>query len=62
MLGKDGCTLRRAERPTVCKALKPKTARNPFCTGLGKRDVAQAWVNDSAWLHDLGVEMQEAEE
>lgn len=54
LLGPSGCTIDRADRPTVCKALKPTDGS---CNGLTKHDVAIAWRDDSEWLEQLGHEM-----
>lgn len=57
MLGASGCTLERADRPTVCKALVP----SENCNGLTKRDVAVAWRTDSDWLGRLGEQISQEE-
>lgn len=59
MLGENGCTLTREDRPFVCKALVPT---HPNCHGMSKHDVAVAWRADSNWLGDLGNEVAAAQD
>ncbi len=60
LLGEDGCTLAREDRPTVCKALKPSATGS--CDGIGKSEVANAWESDTGWLYRLGIEMAAKDE
>lgn len=50
MLSKDGCTLPREDRPTVCKALVPGERD---CKGLSKYDLSVAWQDDQDWLEEI---------
>ena len=57
LLGPNGCTLSRAERPTQCKALVPHPTRYG-CEGMTKGQIARAWRPYSDALHAVGVALQ----
>lgn len=61
-LERQGCRLARPERPSVCKSLRPGQPGLSDCVGLTKRDIAEAWRHDSAWLFDLACKIAEARE
>lgn len=59
LLGPTGCTLARAERPTMCKALVPTRTRMG-CDGMTKGQAAREWRPYSDRLHAVGVAVQQA--
>lgn len=54
LLGSNGCTLKREDRPTICKALVPS---EKGCNGMSKQECALLWLDDSEWLGQLGEEL-----
>lgn len=58
LLGPAGCRLDRADRPTVCKALRPMMRPGGECPGLTRFDIVDAWLDDSDWLRELGGEIE----
>lgn len=59
MLGKNGCTLPREGRPTVCKALVPSQSGATDCRGMEKDQACMLWRPYSDRLHKIALQVKE---